>query len=81
MEKYIGRCEYCGKDHDLRFVCPEYKAFKDIRKIPTISKFKLFLVKIFGKKQVGIDGNHICVSYHWRGKIYVTDEFTTPEGY
>ena len=72
--EHVGHCEYCSKDHDLRVACPEY-AFRNIE-VPTVSKFKLFFIKLFGKRNVGIDGKNICVSYHLKGKIYIVDQFT-----
>lgn len=77
MNDHIGLCKYCNKEHDLRIACPEY-AFRDIKESATVSKFKGWLAKMFGKKHVGIDGHHVCVAYHWRGKVFVVDEFEMP---
>ena len=74
MNEHIELCTYCNREHDLRVACPEY-AFRDIKELTKTPRIIFWLAKIFGKKRVGIDGNHVCVTYHWRGKIFVVSKF------
>lgn len=37
------------------------------------SRVEMWCAKIFGRKVEGRDGGAVVTTYHWRGRIYVTD--------
>ncbi len=34
-------------------------------------RWKLWAARLFGRRVEGRDGDHVCIAYQWRGKVYI----------